>query len=84
MTPSQLEAARREVDMMLDAARSGHHVKIDASRADALRLLLLATAPPSDEELAREATDWFARPDVDVDVYIDDAYIAGARREGRE
>lgn len=76
--------------MILDAARSGHYVKIDANRVEALERLLTANAEPSEEELTNEAIALGKTPRFNV---IDNdpryasmfyaGYIAGARREGR-
>jgi hypothetical protein len=54
-TKEQIEAARRELEMMLDAARSGHAIAIDAIRIEALEHILAATAEPTEKELAEEA-----------------------------
>jgi hypothetical protein len=85
MTPSQLEAARALLARMAEWRLFDQY----PAEADALRTLLSAAAPPSEEELAEEAMRKFpdAPPGFDAeqhDVEVSrDAYIAGARREGR-
>jgi hypothetical protein len=90
MTPTrqQLEAARHLVDIVRDAARSGHALKLSTLEQEAFDVLLAATAPPSEEELAEEAARLW--PDdnsrqakrVAARESRRAAYIAGARREG--
>jgi hypothetical protein len=85
MTPSQLEAARETVAAAVTTSLDdGEHEEL----RDALRILLAATAPPSEEELALEAARLW--PDdnsrqakrVAARESRRAAYIAGARREG--
>jgi hypothetical protein len=55
MTPSQLEAARETVAAAVTTSLDdGEHEEL----RDALRTLLLATAPPSEEELHQEAAQF--------------------------
>lgn len=87
-TRDQLQQARHEVDMILDAARSGHYVKIDAPRVEALERLLAATAEPTEQELRTEAAQRFHPAPTSEDEWITnlqhDAYAAGACREGAQ
>jgi hypothetical protein len=52
---------------------------------DAFTILLAATAPPTDEELAEEAAGCPRRENpVSWHGTFRDGYVAGARREGRQ
>lgn len=88
-TREQTDAARQIVDMMHDAAQSGHALWLSQEERDALRTLLAATTPPTDEELTQEAeriTDArYLTGDVPRGPRVAYArgYLAGARREGR-
>lgn len=77
-TREQIEQARALV-LRLDAEAS----HLPDSMRDALRTLLAATAPPTDEELAQEATRCPRREgSADWASTFLEGYIAGARREG--
>lgn len=88
MTPTreQIEAARsiaqEEYDHRKATARG------EGELLFALRILLAATVPPTDEELDVEGVAWLKRKRTEESVDVrtisrTEAYIAGARREGR-
>lgn len=79
MTPTreQIEAARAKLKRLADASCFSRET------ADAIYDLLAATADPTEEELEAEAEAWYESASVAPNVQPWDAYIAGARREGR-
>jgi hypothetical protein len=83
MTPSQIEAAR-QLKAFLHDRDNCVGVPFNDRDADALRTLLSATAPPSEEELAEEASAWAKQAGPVGWQVTERAYIAGARREGRK
>jgi hypothetical protein len=79
MTPTreQLEQARHELEgLALDP------FGLPTAKRKALAALLAATAPPTDEVLAKEAV-WAGAGLAAGAARFRQGYIAGARREGR-
>jgi hypothetical protein len=79
MTPAreQIERARTLLLPIADLA-----VIMGPGAEDALRTLLLATAPPSEEELVQAADQYVGDPKACPCRRC--AFLAGARREGRK
>lgn len=88
-TREQIEAAREWLAMALKAAH-GSPLPFVLGEDGQRRLvtLLAATAPPTDAELDAEGIAWLKRKRTEESVDVraisrTEAYIAGARREGR-
>lgn len=76
-TQEQIAEAR---DVLLPLPPDGETAELNREGVDALCILIAATEPPTDEELAEEAARVFPRRD---DAAEREGYAAGARREGR-
>jgi hypothetical protein len=86
-TAEQVAEARKVVRLGRHALRRAHIYEIPSGMVAAIDVILVATEPPTDEELARERNDWAWHKEGDPIGPIDSArlhtiYRAGARREG--
>jgi hypothetical protein len=85
-TKEQIEAAVERVAEIVGLfdEREFTGITINVHDVEALRILLAATAPPTDEELREEAAEFLRRKGLRYQPGDVRLYIAGARREGRQ